>query len=578
LFEFVQMQGHGHVCMQCRASASQAHSVRSCDLLSVYALKLLRGEARPDDEDTNNVLRVFEYVYPSSEFSVSKAALMCISSTLKDFMLSLSQGRSRDLGEIILPRWVAHALFPEYSANASFNFGSRRNSQFAATLGWCYSESHPDCAVTPLESVVLAALSGDADQSCSWITSKSGACCSVQRLYPLGSFKHIYTGVLINPLLKLFAGLPRSIVDFCMRRLSLKGLLPTSEHANSFPALPSESRVPYSAALSTACILLLKRCEESGCSDESAFVWELLKQGHTIESIGCNITHLMTSSLIAASDGKLWTVTPKLRRAAFEQHIASETNAIQLPPVRQCVLFKFDDTVLPSLPISTSVAAALPLSAARFEELLSEAAQSLLQQCNADLSTFAATMKDTHGSLPRSIFSIMAGDAMSRVARPCASKLHTPRSDQRKDSPCYLCLLSGDDNLVAFYNSCGHGLCRNCWEMLISSAIASSSTPMVKSGEDVSGAVTVLSLKCSADPDNKCNAKIDFGVICQAVPGLLQPFIRSTMSNLSRLLLSGGACTCQCVCGAVVSGVCEIRCSLTHVALLSSSSSDHHRL
>jgi hypothetical protein len=119
------------------------------------------------------------------------------------------------------------------------------------------------------------------------------------------------------------------------------------------------------------------------------------------------------------------------------------------------------------------------------------------------------------------------------------------------------CWALGDDNPIAFYNSCGHGLCRDCWKSLVSAAIVSSSTPAVKSGEDLTGAVTVLSMKCSADPDGKCQAKIDSGVLCQAVPHLVQPFIRSTMSNLSRLLLSGGAGTCQCVCGSVVSGVCH---------------------
>ena len=175
LFKSVQLQGKGHICLHCHASVSQTHSVRSCDLLSFYALKLLRGEAKPDDTDMNAVLKVFEYAYPSSEFSASKAALICISSTLKVFGLSSSTDHSRDVAEVILPRWVAQSLFPEYAANIRFNLGPGSSSQFAATLGWCTSSSHPSCTLTPLESAVLAALSGSSDQSSSLIASKSGS-------------------------------------------------------------------------------------------------------------------------------------------------------------------------------------------------------------------------------------------------------------------------------------------------------------------------------------------------------------------------------------------------------------------
>jgi hypothetical protein len=359
----------------------------------------------------------------------------------------------------------------------------------------------------------------------------------------------------------LLTGLPQSLVEFCMRRLSSKGMLQNSglsaiSHNNA--GLPSEFRVPYSAALSTICIQLLQKSESIGCVDEALFVWDLLKSGQTFEAVSCNIAHLMTSSIIAAHSGKLWTVTPTHEKS----YVAMAVNAVNLPPLKQCVFIEFDDSILPSLSVSSSVTAALPISAIRFEELLSEAAQALLQQSSIDLSSLANSMKETHGSLPRSIFSIFSGKStlqdasfLDTSSRNCAHN-HRAQSDDAASRTCYLCLLSGDDNPVTFSNSCGHGLCGDCWKSLVSAAIVSSSTPAVKSGEDVSGAVTVLSMKCSADPENKCKAKIDFGVLCQAVPNMVKPFIRSTMSNLSRLLLSGGAGTCQCECGAVVSGVC----------------------
>lgn len=361
-----------------------------------------------------------------------------------------------------------------------------------------------------------------------------------------------------------FTGLPDSIVDFCRQRLLRKGLLPASApfavDSCGSADFPSEFRVPYSASLSTLCLQLLNQTKSCGQTDEAFFVWEALKSGQTIESVGCNAAHLMTSSIVAATDGKFWTVSPTRTQQRAAVPVASDIGCVHLPRQTKFVFVKFDDSVLPSLSIATSVAAAHPLSVSRFEQLLAEAAQGLLQQSSIDLSTLASSMKESHGSLPRAIFSIMSSDATSLAATPpiaSSSSSSLGHAHEPHATTCILCIYSGDDNPIAFFNSCGHGLCRDCWKSLVSAAIVSSSTPAVKSGEDLTGAVTVLSMKCSADPDGKCQAKIDFGVLCQAVPHLVQPFIRSTMSNLSRLLLSGGAGTCQCVCGSVVSGVCH---------------------
>ena len=174
LFEFVRSKGKDPVCMQCYASVLQSNTVRPCDLLSLYALKLLRGEAKLNDEDTKAVLSVFEYVYPAAEFAASKAALMCICATLHAFMFSRTPASSRGISKIALPRWVAHALFPEYAVNVAFSLGDSAPHQFAATLGWCECSSDPSCAVTPLERAVLDACAGDSNQTGSRIAAKSG--------------------------------------------------------------------------------------------------------------------------------------------------------------------------------------------------------------------------------------------------------------------------------------------------------------------------------------------------------------------------------------------------------------------
>lgn len=172
LFEFIPSKGSAPICLQCYRSLSQSHSVRPCDLLSIYGLKLLRGEVENNEEDAKAVINVFEFVFSSAEFSASKAALMCICATLNAHSFSRVSSSPKAVSNIVLPRWVAHALFPEYAVNLAFRIGDSAPYRFAATLGWCGRSSN----VTPLESAVFDALSGDPDQTNSSVASKIGTC------------------------------------------------------------------------------------------------------------------------------------------------------------------------------------------------------------------------------------------------------------------------------------------------------------------------------------------------------------------------------------------------------------------
>jgi hypothetical protein len=174
LFEYVLSQGKDPVCMQCLAAASHAQSSRPCDLLSLYALKLLRGEIRFNDDDMAAVLHVFESVYPSAEFSMSKSALMCVGSTLHASAFSSHTASSLAISEVILPRWVALSLFPEYSTSIAFSQDDATQSAYAATLGWCDEGRDSNAPVTPLESAVLFAVSNTSEQKSSLIASKLG--------------------------------------------------------------------------------------------------------------------------------------------------------------------------------------------------------------------------------------------------------------------------------------------------------------------------------------------------------------------------------------------------------------------
>jgi len=95
--------------------------MRVCDILGAYALQLLRGETDHNTYHCKALLQLFEIVYIGGEFLLSKAALMCISSTLErhtDFDF-----QHRRIRTVRIPRWAAHALFPEFSCALDMRCG-----------------------------------------------------------------------------------------------------------------------------------------------------------------------------------------------------------------------------------------------------------------------------------------------------------------------------------------------------------------------------------------------------------------------------------------------------------------------
>jgi hypothetical protein len=122
-------------CQDCHQRRSgQRLPMRVCDILGEYALQMLRGEVDARADQCKSLMHVFEMVYPIGQFALSKAAVVCISSLLVRW-LDRAPHRSR-IHTIKIPRWAAHALFPEYGCAIALRCGEVFAGPCAAALGW----------------------------------------------------------------------------------------------------------------------------------------------------------------------------------------------------------------------------------------------------------------------------------------------------------------------------------------------------------------------------------------------------------------------------------------------------------
>ena len=118
--------------------------------------------------------------------------------------------------------------------------------------------------------------------------------------------------------------------------------------------------------------------------------------------------------------------------------------------------------------------------------------------------------------------------------------------------PVGLCTPSGSYKPLLL--PCGHGACAECWQSLLEHALQTSSTPVVRSGQDISGIRTINCIKCPADTSNKCAYKMKLTDVQSCVPQLASSFRNSVKRWFIRTIASGSFPMAACSCGASVFG------------------------
>jgi hypothetical protein len=461
--------------------------MRVCDILGAHALQLLRGETDCNADHCKALLQVFEIVYSRGQFSLSKAALTCISTLVEhEFAMTPQLKRFRT---IKVPRWAAHALFPEYSCSVMMRCGDEFVAPCAAALGW-------------------------------WTDS-----CGVQR-----SMFDVVTGHLLKQ--DEFVTTAATISD----RSLASGAL-------SACTFPHQARLPFGHALSNVCIEVLSMAQVDGAVSEASCVAVLLQQGMSLESIGCSIMHMMNTSVVAAYDGKFWISSPHdccKPCSGPKSHLGS---CVDLPHDCQAAVFvALDDTIDAPLPRSSSFCAAYSASLPQAEEAMVAGVQAVLEHPSSncsDLAHLSASLLSNHGSFTRSLLALK----LQRADAQGGSR----GSVHHEASLCPVCTAEP----VIVRNVCGHGLCNTCWTEFVANAVHNSSTPEVSKGNDAAGASLVLDIKCPGDLHGKCRCVVEFSVLKKALPQGIDTLVRTAMRSMSKLLLAGASAVAQCVCGDV---------------------------
>jgi hypothetical protein len=455
--------------------------MRVCDILAEYALRILRGDIDACTDHCRSLLHVFEMVYSKGQFSLSKAAVMCISN-LSERWLPQNPRRNR-FCTIKIPRWAAHALFPEYSSALLLQCGDAFAAPCAASLGW-------------------------------WIDT---------------------------------SGSRRSVHDLVMHHFSLQS-----------SSIKDEDRLPFGSAFSKACIMLLAMMHADGSVSETHAVAALLQQGISIENVGACITHMICSSLLVASDGRLWISSPHQQKYFRE---VSHDQSVGIPlDYQACTLVQFDDLAVAPLPHNASCHVAFAVSQSTLEQALVDGVQFVLEHAPGiccDLLRLSSALRGNHGNFPRSLIALMSDRALTQ----------DEIQEKEERDGVSLCPVCNEDP-IGVRNSCGHGLCPNCWTEFVANAVHSSSTPEIAKGNGDEGSTSVLDIKCPGDADAKCRCPVQFSVLKRALPKGIENLIRTVMRSMSRVFLSGAAAIAQCICGAVACSTIissEVECKCGHV-------------
>jgi len=370
-------------CSDChQRRAGQRAPMRVCDILGAYALQLLRGETDSNAEHCKALLLAFEMVYSCGQFSLSKAALSCISNLVQRALAPpLQTDRFRT---IKVPRWAAHALFPEYSCAVMMRCGDAFTAPCAAGLGW-------------------------------WVDSSSVRRCMHERVS------------------SCFTAQATACADAAAAAASSVAC-----NASDASISPHHSRLPFGQALSSVCITMLSMMQGDGSVDEAHAVSALLQQGVSLESIGCSIMHMINTSVIVAFDRRFWTTSPQRPQTS---HAPYTGPFVDLPhDCHACVFVQLEDTVDAPLPRGSSSCAALAVTLSQAEEALVDGVQTVLDHPSSicsDLVRLGACLRSNHGSFARSLLSL--------TSNPPPPHAHHQPADA---SVCDMCPLCFTDPIV----------------------------------------------------------------------------------------------------------------------------------
>lgn len=321
---------------------------------------------------------------------------------------------------------------------------------------------------------------------------------------------------------------------------------------------PARCLRPLGNDFVSAATAIAQYCRSCSAVEEVIMFQDLVAQGHRPDNLAFTLSEMIAVGAIfrvgCALIENLQRFPEALRLhdqvsqklALFENSGTSSRGFSSI--IKKIVLVTPPASIsAPPFPPTSSIFSGFSLHSQQMQHLAAQSLFTAAESAHADVLDVAnAVLASNDGSFISAI--ARANRAPPHEVAACAHDA----AARAERCPVGLCTPSGCYKPI--FLPCGHGACAECWQSLLEHALQTSSTPVVRSGQDTSGIGSINCIKCPADPSNKCTYKMKMGDVQSCVPHLAASFRKSVERWFSRTIASGSFPMAACSCGASVFG------------------------
>ena len=321
---------------------------------------------------------------------------------------------------------------------------------------------------------------------------------------------------------------------------------------------PTPCLVPLGKLFVSTAVSIAKYCRLSKAAEEIVMFQTLTEQGHSPNIVAYALSEMIATGAIIRV-GSFLIENFEHFADALQLHdrfmqTLTFSGSPSVNPLSNTILTKLvlvtppASISVPPFPSTSSVFSGVSLDLQQMEDLAAASLFAISEHTQVDVLDVAnSLLMGNDGNFISAIMSAVREPPhdvpfSSQAAAACAERC-----------PIGWCTPSGSYKPLLL--PCGHGACGDCWQALLEHALATSSTPVVRSGEDTSGARSINCIKCPADViSNKCTYKMKLTDVQACVPRLASSFSASVKKWFNRTMTSGSFPVAACICGASVFG------------------------
>ncbi len=320
---------------------------------------------------------------------------------------------------------------------------------------------------------------------------------------------------------------------------------------------PTPCLVPLGKAFVSAAVSIAKYCRSSKAAEEVMMFQTLAEQGHSPSILAYALSEMIaTGAIIRVGCFLIDNFEHFAEALQLHDHNMQKMNVSRSKanPLSSTILTKLvlitppASISFPPFPPTSSVLSGVSLDLQKMEDLAAESLFAIAEHTQIDVLDVAnSLLMGNDGNFITAI--------MSAVREPSRNVAFSSLAAAACSERCPIGWCTPTGTYKPLLLPCGHGACAECWQALLEHALTTSSTPVVRSGEDTSGARSINCIKCPADViSNKCTYNMKLTDVQACAPRLASSFSMSVKKWFNRTMTSGSFPVAACICGASVFG------------------------